>query len=130
MENVGLGFIGGETTTSTGIGARGGSFLCDCRKAGRRIGDLVGRAGTCLWELKRAVICSSDGIGFAGFEGLDREILTVDLLIVLDCMSLGSRKSTCSTQGSTEYKSIPPIEFSNTASNKARGELRPGEGRE
>jgi hypothetical protein len=41
-----IGFVG---DTSVGIGARGGSFLCDCRKAGRRIGDLVEFGGdTCL----------------------------------------------------------------------------------
>lgn len=41
--------VGEEMPTSTGIGARGGSFLCDCKNVGRRIGDLVEFGGdTCL----------------------------------------------------------------------------------
>lgn len=125
------GFTGESMSTSVGIGARGGAPECDSRKAGSRIEALSGRGGgdTCPCELKRALIWSSDGMGLLGLESLARNAWTADLLSDLDCMSLGSRKSTCSTQGSTELKPMSAKLSSVSASNRARGELRPGEGR-
>lgn len=126
-----LGFIGMVATISEGIGARGGSDEWDNKKAGSRTGDLSGRGvgDTCPCGFMRVLIWSSEGMGFPGLESLARNAFMADLENDLDCMSSGRRKSTCSTQGSTARKPISANVLSYNASNRARGELSPGEGR-